>query len=401
MFQHPEPEVLVVGAGPVGLAAALQLQERGIRVEIIDQGQRTTQHSYALAIHPRTLRLLDECGVAARVIPHGRKVTRVAFYEGSERRAEVDFSRLATAHPYLLLLRQSVLERALEDVLREHKLKVRWGHRLQTLDVDQTRPVADVAQLDEVTTGYPVADSEWLVVRTAQVKPAYVIGADGYDSFVRRRAGIEMDAMGPAQVFSVFEIEAEGELPDEVRVILGTDQVNVYWPLEPGRCRWGFQIAGQSAHAATTERLAALLRERATWFTARPKAIYWSTLGIFERRLAHQFGRGPVWLVGDAAHHASPVGVHSMNHGMTEATDLARQLAAILRAGGDPGALDAQARDTRAAWTWLLGGGPAPVVREAASPWVAANSRRILECIQASGEDLDALLAQIGLARPA
>src|SRR5512147_1791936 len=113
MFQHPEPEVLVVGAGPVGLAAALQLQDRGIRVEIVDQGRRTTQHSYALAIHPQTLKLLDQRGVAARVIPQGRKVTRVAFYDETERRAEIDFSRLTTAHPYLLLLRQSVLERAL------------------------------------------------------------------------------------------------------------------------------------------------------------------------------------------------------------------------------------------------------------------------------------------------
>ena len=93
MFQHPEPEVLVVGAGPVGLAAALHLQDGGIRVEIVDQGQRTTQHSYALAIHPRTLRLLDQCGVSPRVIPHGRKVTRVAFYEGSERRV-AGFTRI-------------------------------------------------------------------------------------------------------------------------------------------------------------------------------------------------------------------------------------------------------------------------------------------------------------------
>src|SRR5688572_3211059 len=53
MFSHPDPEVLVVGAGPVGLVAALFLQRQGVRVEIIDMHQRTTQHSYALAIHPR------------------------------------------------------------------------------------------------------------------------------------------------------------------------------------------------------------------------------------------------------------------------------------------------------------------------------------------------------------
>jgi 2-polyprenyl-6-methoxyphenol hydroxylase-like FAD-dependent oxidoreductase len=400
MFQHPEPEVLVVGAGPVGLAAALQLQERGIRVEIVDQGRRTTQHSYALAIHPRTLEVLDGCGVAARVIPQGRKVTCVAFYEENERRAEIDFSRLATAHPYLLLLRQSVLERTLEDALGAHKLKVRWGHRLQTLDTDTAPLEAEVAQLDEVTTGYPVATNEWVVVRSSRIRPSYLIGTDGYDSLVRRLAGIEMEAMGPGQIFSVFEIEADGELPNEVRVVLGSGQANVYWPLEPGRCRWGFEIAAPSEHAPTIERLATLLRERAAWFTAKPTVIYWSTLGVFERRLARQFGRGRIWLAGDAAHHASPIGVHSMNHGVTEAVELARQLADVLRAGADPVGLDVHARDNRAVWTWLLGGGQKPVVRETALPWVAANSRRIIECIQASGEDLATLLGQIGLGGP-
>jgi 2-polyprenyl-6-methoxyphenol hydroxylase-like FAD-dependent oxidoreductase len=62
MFRHPDPEVLVVGAGPVGLVAALFLQQHGLRVEVVDMHQRTTQHSYALAIHPRTLRFSKRQG---------------------------------------------------------------------------------------------------------------------------------------------------------------------------------------------------------------------------------------------------------------------------------------------------------------------------------------------------
>ena len=75
MFSHPDPEVLVVGAGPVGLVAAMFLQQYGVRVEIVDMHQRTTQHSYALAIHPRTLRVLDEVGLAEGLIASGRKLT--------------------------------------------------------------------------------------------------------------------------------------------------------------------------------------------------------------------------------------------------------------------------------------------------------------------------------------
>ena len=118
MFRHADPEVLVVGAGPVGLVAALFLQQQGVRVEIVDMHQRTTQHSYALAIHPRTLRILDEAGLSEGLIGAGRKLTKVAYYEGRERRAEIDYSALASKHPYLLVIRQSLLERAPEEALR-------------------------------------------------------------------------------------------------------------------------------------------------------------------------------------------------------------------------------------------------------------------------------------------
>src|SRR5688572_3030409 len=160
MFHHPEPEVLVVGAGPVGLVAALFLQQHGVRVEIVDMHQRTTQHSYALAIHPRTLRILDDAGLSEGLIGAGHKVTKVAYYEGQERRAEIDYSALASKHPYLLVIRQSVLERAVEEALRKTKLKVLWRHLLESLDADGATPRAEVAELDQVASGYAVARSE-------------------------------------------------------------------------------------------------------------------------------------------------------------------------------------------------------------------------------------------------
>src|SRR5262249_52956148 len=157
-----DPEVLVVGAGPVGLVAALFLQQDGVRVEIIDMHQRTTQHSYALAIHPHTLRILDEAELSEALIAGGRKLTKVAFYEGRERRAEIDYSLLASKHPYLLIIRQSALERAVEETLTRKKVKVHWGHRLQALSIGGASFLAEVAELDEVATGYPVARTEWV-----------------------------------------------------------------------------------------------------------------------------------------------------------------------------------------------------------------------------------------------
>jgi 2-polyprenyl-6-methoxyphenol hydroxylase-like FAD-dependent oxidoreductase len=397
MFRHPDPEVLVVGAGPVGLVAALFLERHGIRVDVVDMHQRTTQHSYALAIHPRTLRILDEAGLSDRLIAAGRKLTKVAYYEGRDRRAEIDYSSLPLKHPYLLVLRQSRLERAVEEQLRQTKLKVLWGHRLQSLEVHGGTLRAEVATLDQVATGYPVARSEWVVVGSETIQPAFVIGADGYDSAVRRMSGIEMEDHGAGQIFSVYEVEAAGELPAEVRVILDPDLTSVYWPLEAGRCRWGFQIHEASGHEASMERLEQLIASRAPWCTARPTQIYWSTLALFEPRLARSFGKGGVWLAGDAAHQAAPVGVHSMNSGLVEARELAARMTSVLRAGGAPAPLQEFATETHEAWRRLLGAGREVRALPGADPWVRDARARIVACIPASGGDLEPLLGQIGL----
>ena len=239
MFRHPDPEVLVVGAGPVGLAAALFLQQHGVRVEVVDMDQRTTQQSYALAIHPSTLRILDEAGLSEGLIRAGRKLTKVAYYEGLERRAEIDYSALASRHPYLLVVRQSAGEAA-EEALRQKKLKVLWGHRLQALTADGATVRAEVAKLDQVQTGYAVAGSEWVVVRSETIRPAYVIGADG--RLVRASDGWHRDGGAWKPGLLRLRDRGDGGASAEVRVMLDPDLTSVYWPLEEGRCRWGFQI---------------------------------------------------------------------------------------------------------------------------------------------------------------
>jgi 2-polyprenyl-6-methoxyphenol hydroxylase-like FAD-dependent oxidoreductase len=397
MFHHSDPEVLVVGAGPVGLLSALFLRLNGVRVEVIDVEQHTTRQSYALAIHPRTLRILDSAGVSEELIAAGRKLTKVAYYEGREKRAEIDYSSITSRHPYLLVVRQSVLESVVAEALRAANVKVHWGHRLQGLSVDGGIIHAEVAKLDHETAGYAVARSDWVVSAIKTIRPTYVIGADGYDSAVRRLSGIKMDEHGAAELFSVYEIEAAGELPAEVRVILDPDLTSVYWPLEKGRCRWGFQIRNASEHAATLKRLEQLIASRAPWCTARPVELYWSTLGTFERRLARSFGSGGVWLAGDAAHQAAPVGVHSMNSGLVEARELSARISRIQHSGGPPSLLPEFATQTRETWQWLLGDGDKVRALPSADPWVRQNRARILASVQASGDDLESLLGQIGL----
>ena len=179
--------------------------------------------------------------------------------------------------------------------------------------------------------------------------------------------------------------------------MLDPDLTSVYWPLEEGRCRWGFQIQDASGHSASMERLQQLIAARAPWCTARPTQIYWATVALFESRLARSFGKGGVWLAGDAAHQAAPVGVHSMNSGLVEARELAARMVRILRAGGAASLLEEFATETHEAWQWLLGAGREVRALPGADPWVRQTRARILACVPASGDDLEPLLGQIGL----
>jgi len=401
MKEEREPEVLVVGAGPVGLMAALFLQRQGVVVEVIDQDQRVAQHSYALPLHPRTLDLIEEAGLLAAVLERGRRLPGMAFYEGSDRRAAVEFARLGLKHPFLFVLRQSALERQAEDELARRGVKVRWTHRLEGLRLAGGRVEADVARLDEMASGYPIARSEWVVVGRSVRRPAFVVGADGWNSAVRRMLGVETEDAGGTLIYSVYEFEAKGELPDEARVVLGKDDQNIYWPLEAGRCRWGFQIASAADHQPTLERLRDFLARRAPWFAARPDNLYWSTLVQFDRRAARAFAEGPVFLAGDAAHTSTPVGAFSMNGGIEEAHDLAEGITRVLRQGAPIASLHQQAAARRDAWRrhlGLPGFGGGVIAGPAADAWVARNADRIAASLPASGTALTAALGQIGLA---
>jgi 2-polyprenyl-6-methoxyphenol hydroxylase-like FAD-dependent oxidoreductase len=144
------------------------------------------------------------------------------------------------------------------------------------------------------------------------------------------------------------------------------------------------------------ERLEQLIAARAPWCTARPTQIYWTTLGMFESRLTRSFGNGAIWLAGDAAHQAPPVAVHSMNSGLFEARELSSRISQIQRSAGGPSLLEQFAIGMSETWEGLLDDGRVRALPEA-DPWVQQNRARILACIPASGDELEALLQQIGL----
>ena len=136
MFGKSKPEVLIVGAGPVGLLAGLQLTRRGVPISIVDEGMRTAQHSYALALHGASLQLLDRVGLLDRVLANSHRVDTVAFYEGKERMAELPLADLGEPFGYVAVTRQDRLEGLLERSGDWRGLRVRLEARLDVCDDD-------------------------------------------------------------------------------------------------------------------------------------------------------------------------------------------------------------------------------------------------------------------------
>ena len=415
-MREERTEVLVVGAGPVGLLTAILLAEAGIEVRIIDREERTTSRSYACALHPRTLKLLEGMGLAAPVLEAGRRIEKIAFYDGAARQAEVKLSQLGGAFPFMLILPQNAFESLLEQRLRKLGVAVNWNHRFVDLHNDAETVVATVEEMGATATGYIVPHWETVVKRSFPVRAQFLVGADGYGSLVRQRLGIENTRVAGPEFFAAYEFEPEGKVEDEVRVVLDQSTTNVLWPLLGNKYRWTFQLLKSEmasefpekerrgvrfAQKAVDERIRQYVekvaKQRAPWFSAGVKEIAWCTEVVFEHRVARQFGQERCWLAGDAAHQTGPVGVQSMNVGISEAATLAATLRRILREKAPLNLLETCNREWQDEWRRLLGmtGGLKP--RDETTPWVRERRARILSCLPASHEDLAPLAGQLKL----
>ncbi len=416
MFGKKKPEVLVVGAGPVGLFAALQLAKRGIRVEIIDKDWRTGAHSYALALHPSSLRLFQDVGLLGEILDESYLVKTIGFYGAGQRQAELRVPDDSAYGGLVAVLRQDALEALLEDALKSAGVSVLWNHELSDLGPRADGNRVTVHQMVKETVGYAVAHTEWTIGKTIRMDVPFVIGADGHRSTVRRRLGIDFEPAGQTQHFAVFECNTHAELEPEMKVVFAEGTANALWPMHDGRYRWSFQLLDYAAPELTRmkdrlsvqlgtghypvlseESLRQLLQERAPWFNAAVEEVLWRIVVRFERRLANRFGKDRAWLVGDAGHVTGPVTMQSMNVGFGEAHQLAGIVAGILKQGEPADRLEEYNQGRLDEWNYLLGLQDAFRPSESASAWAGEHAGQIVSCLPASGDELRSLAGQLGL----
>jgi len=229
-------QLLVVGAGPVGLFGALCAARRGVEVMVLEQSWQGFRRGYATILHPRSLRLLGELGLADELFSVGRRIDRVALYVDRRPVQTLDLPSPALA------IAQSTLEEVLLTALRAQGVTPRAP--LQATTIEQTHDGVDVrvVRRELVRLGSPADYSEWEPVESSVVRAGFVLGADGYDSAVRAALGINVVSVGGTESFAIFEFPTSAEV-DAIDLTFEDGLGSAMIPLPNGRVRWAFQVA--------------------------------------------------------------------------------------------------------------------------------------------------------------
>ncbi|MCA9735192.1 MAG: FAD-dependent monooxygenase [Deferribacteres bacterium] len=416
MFGKKKPEVLIVGAGPVGLMTALELTKNGVVVQVIDKEWQRAGHSYALALHPQSLRMFKKLGLLDKILQHCYKVNTIDICDEKECKATINLAELKHEYAYITAIQQNVLEKILEDALLENGVKVLWHHRLAHLthSIDHANVIIDKLETD--TLGYIISRTEQVVTKSIRGEIPYVIGADGHYSFVRRSLDINFDPVGDTLNCAVFEFKTDIDLQNKMALSFTEGAANVMWPLPNGYCRWSFQLLDREAsqesrikeryevqigtgpYAELTENyLKEILSKRAPWFKGKVEDIRWRHIVRFERRLSDALGKNKCWLAGDATHMTNPVGIQGMNGGFLEAQDLTAAVIKSLKEKESPELFAEYNEKWLNQWRFLLGLDGRVETTAKTDPWIAQHKGALLSSIPALSEDLKGLLGQIEL----
>jgi 2-polyprenyl-6-methoxyphenol hydroxylase-like FAD-dependent oxidoreductase len=327
------PDVLVVGAGPTGLALALQARRHGARVRVVERRPTAFRPSRALVVHPRTLEVLRPLGVVDALLARAEVSLEARLHLGSRvvplRLAELDLPD--TAFPHLSLLRQMDVETVLAHALAEAGVGVERG--TEVVDVD------DSGTVPRVTLRSPAG--------VEQAACGVVAGCDGAASTVRRVAGIGWPGGPYSQEIVLADVELDGTLaPGVAHVVAGRRGLlfafaggeRATWRLLGTRPADPSLPCGQTGPPVPVDELQRLLDDAG--LDARIAELAWSGRVRVQHRLATAFRRGRLLLAGDAAHTHSPAAAQGMNTGLQDAANLGWKVAFAAAGPDSRGLLD-------------------------------------------------------------
>jgi 2-polyprenyl-6-methoxyphenol hydroxylase-like FAD-dependent oxidoreductase len=341
-------QVLIVGAGPTGLALALWLARAGIKVRIIDREPQPSRTSRAIAVQARTLELYGQLGIADAAVARGLPLNALNLWVGGEKAAQVLFGDIGSGkspYPFVLMLAQDEHERLLVAELERTGVTVERGTALTGFELHGNAVRARLTTLEG---------------RTAECEAAYLAGCDGASSSVRRGLGFGFPGGTYARLFYVADLLAEGPGADgELHIALDDAGVLAAFPLRgSGHVRLIGTVRAEGARAEAGAEPAPAAGRPMSWndvdksvlahLGVRVRDVKWFSTYHVHHRVVERFGAEPVFLLGDAAHIHSPVGGQGMNTGIGDAFNLGWKLADVLNGRAMPSLLETYDAERRA-----------------------------------------------------
>lgn len=285
--------ILIVGAGPAGLTAGVELARRGITATIIDQRADGSTLSRAVGIVPQSLKLMEPSGVTARLLDEGIQMQAVKLYSDDKPLAAIPLgpSKPQYGYGHILMLPQDQTEAALADAFTALGGTIRYNTEFE--DLSQNDDTVAVTIKNGACETYD-----------------YVIGADGIKSNVRSALDIDFPGHDLGEVWSIADVNCNGwpNPKDFTLCILPTGGIAVVAPIGVDRCR----VISNTPNALKSLPLPMNITQinREGQFTISVRQV-------------GEYRKGRVFLAGDAAHCHSPVGGRGMNLGIADACELA------------------------------------------------------------------------------
>ena len=325
-------DVLIIGAGPTGLALACQLVRYGIDFLIIEKKEGVTPYSKAIGVHARTLEIYEQIDLAERAVEQGAVAGKGRLIVDGEVRGELDFANIGeglSPYPFVLMLEQSKNEQLLYEYLLSHGKEVQWETELE-----------DFTATDSIVTAR-IKTSDG---KTQTVEAKYLAGCDGPKSLVRHTLGLEFGGSTFERMFYVADAQVDWRFShDALHICLGKESFAVFFPLK-GEKR--YRIVGvfpeefaKDEGEVLYEEIEARIREQAKLELDIHDVEWFSTYKVHTRH-ASKFSAGRCFLAGDAAHIHSPAGAQGMNTGIQDGYNLAWKIALVLRGTAGPNLLD-------------------------------------------------------------